>query len=146
MKTVNTNAPTGGMDQITTIVADDSPTFLHGFCHFLRTEPYTCVVGTAGNGFEAIELVRRNRPKLVVMDYHMPGLRGDLAGEWITERFPETKVLIVSSDEHAVNAQSTSADHYAFMCKRDLMSEFVPLLSRWFPPVKNQLEGSPKLP
>lgn len=147
MKTVNTDPAAEGTVQITTIVADDSPSFLHGFCRYLRTESQTRIVGTAGNGFEAIDLVRRNRPRLVIMDYHMPGLHGDQAAHWIAERFPGTKVLIVSSDEQAVNTPSTSDGQCAFMCKSDLMFEFVPLLSRWFPPVKKELvpEGSAKL-
>ena len=133
MKSVNGGQSAGKPESITTLVADDSPSFLHGFSHYLRTESGTSIVATATTGFEAIELVRRLRPKLVVMDFHMPGLRGDHAATWIAEHFPEIHVLVVSSDERPPISISTGRDTCAFLCKNDLLFELAPLLARWFP-------------
>jgi DNA-binding NarL/FixJ family response regulator len=132
MKPVNSGLPASGGECITTIVADDSPCFLHSFCHYLRTEPETAIVGTACDGFEAIDLVRRMRPRLVVMDYHMPGLPGDQATAWIAEHFPETHVLLVSSDERPDFVPASGGGTCAFMCKKDLLFELPLLLERWF--------------
>lgn len=117
---------------ITTIVVDDSPSFVHGFCHYLRTTPVVRVVGTAGNAFEAIDLVRQFGPQLVVMDLHLPGMPGDDAAEWIGEHFPQTRILIVSSDRHPDTEAVLVGENCAFLCKSDLMFEFEPLMERWF--------------
>ena len=145
MKPVNDRQSADIRQSITTLVVDDSPSFLHGFCHYLRTEAGTTIVATATTGFEAIDLVRRIRPKLVVMDFHLPGLRGDHAAAWIAEHFPEIHVLVVSSDRRPPISISTGRETCAFMCKNDLLFEFSPLLARWFPREHGRV-AKPELP
>jgi CheY-like chemotaxis protein len=145
MKPVKDRPSAEKWESITTLVVDDSPSFLHGFCHYLRTEPGMAIVATATTGFEAIDLVRRMRPKLVVMDLHLPGLRGDHAAVWIAEHFPEIHVLVVSSDPRPSISISTGRETCAFMCKNDLLFEFTPLLARWFPREEGRV-AEPTLP
>jgi CheY-like chemotaxis protein len=145
MKPVSDRPPASKRESITTLVVDDSPSFLHGFCHYLRTESGTTIVATATTGFEAIDLVRRMRPKLIVMDFHLPGLRGDHAAAWIAVHFPEVHVLVVSSDSRPPIAISTGGERCAFLCKNDLLFEFAPLLARWFPREQGRV-AEPTLP
>lgn len=63
------------------------------------------VVATAMHGREAIEKTEQTRPDLLLMDIQMPGINGLEAIEIIRERYPEIKVVIVSSYDTFTYAQ-----------------------------------------
>jgi DNA-binding NarL/FixJ family response regulator len=62
------------------------------------------VVGQAGDGHAAIELVKKLRPDLVLLDLHLPSLDGFSVAEAIQEHTPSTRILVLSShcDEYTV--------------------------------------------
>jgi two-component system, NarL family, response regulator NreC len=80
----------------TVLVCDDHAVFREGVKQILSSQPDIDVVGEAGNGLEAVQLARRLRPEVVLMDIAMPLLRGFDATERIKRYCPETKVLIFS--------------------------------------------------
>ena len=67
--------------------------------HFQR-EGELEVVATAENAHRALKLIVELNPSLVLMELEMPDLGGLTATKIITQRFPETKVLIMSSHEN----------------------------------------------
>lgn len=81
---------------IRTIVVDDSATVRQLLVEILESDPEISVLATAANGAEAVELVTRHSPDLVVMDIHMPVLDGLEATQQIMIREP-TPILIVSA-------------------------------------------------
>jgi two-component system, NarL family, response regulator NreC len=80
----------------TVLVCDDHAVFREGVKQILSSQSDIDVVGEAGNGLEAVQLARRLRPEVVLMDIAMPLLRGFDATERIKRYCPETKVLIFS--------------------------------------------------
>ncbi len=81
------------------LVVDDSGFFRRRVAEILSPVPEIEVVGTASNGREAIELVKKLRPDVVTMDYEMPVMDGITAVRHIMESDP-TPVLMFSSLTH----------------------------------------------
>ncbi|RJL27139.1 response regulator [Bailinhaonella thermotolerans] len=97
---------------ITVLLADDHALVRRGFTLMLDAQPDLRVVGEAADGAEAVELCRRLRPDVVLMDLHMPGLDGVRATEVITAELPEVRVLALSTfdlDENVVAALRAGA-------------------------------------
>jgi NarL family two-component system response regulator LiaR len=73
------------------------------------------VVGTAQDGAEALELVARNPPDLVLMDLKMPGMNGIEATRRVRAEFPAVKVLVLTTyddDEWVFDAIRAGASGY----------------------------------
>jgi CheY-like chemotaxis protein len=76
-----------------------------------------CDILTARSGLEALKVIKKEKPQLVLMDYNLPDLTGDKACEIIKgdPRFRDIPIVIVSSDHESdarVNCLSAGADHY----------------------------------
>mgnify|MGYP000853864783 FL=1 len=78
------------------VVVDDHELFRESLATLLSMEQDLEVVGRAGNGEEAVEVVAATQPDLVLMDIHMPIASGLEATERIRTRYPATRVLILS--------------------------------------------------
>ncbi len=100
------------------IVADDHPLFRSAIRHTLEVHPDLEVVAEAANGQEAVELCRRLRPELVLMDLRMPVMDGVAATHAIKREFPETLVLILTAvDESAGLSDSLEAGAAGYVLK-----------------------------
>jgi DNA-binding NarL/FixJ family response regulator len=94
------------------LVVDDQQIVREGLATILDLLPDVTVVGTAGNGNEALELVARRRPDVVLMDLHMPLLDGVGATRRIVAEHPSSAVLILTTfgdDDHALEALRAGA-------------------------------------
>ena len=81
------------------VLADDHDLVREGIRAVLEGEQDLEVVGEASNGKEALELCRRLRPDLVLMDVRMPEMDGLAATRAIKEELPETSVVMVTMHE-----------------------------------------------
>ncbi len=81
------------------LVVDDSGFFRRRVTEILSSDPNIKVVGTAGNGKEAIDLALSLKPDVITMDYEMPMMDGITAVRHIMQRSP-TPVLMFSSLTH----------------------------------------------
>jgi DNA-binding NarL/FixJ family response regulator len=82
---------------ITLILADDQSLIRRGLKALLKTDPELAVVGEAENGREAIALTETLQPDIVIMDIRMPIMDGVVATREICQRFPNIKVLILTT-------------------------------------------------
>jgi DNA-binding NarL/FixJ family response regulator len=100
------------------VVADDHPLFRSAIRHTLEVHPDLEVVAEAADGHEAVELCRRLRPELVLMDLRMPRMDGVAATHAIKKDFPETLVLIFTAvDESAGLSDSLEAGAAGYILK-----------------------------
>lgn len=83
-------------DEIRLILADDQPMLLKALAAILAGEPDIRVVGTAGNGSAAVDLVRTNRVDVAALDIRMPGMDGITAAAEIV-RTTDTRVLMLTT-------------------------------------------------
>src|SRR5918995_2560486 len=81
------------------LIADDHPLYREALGLMLRQARDLKVAGEAADGREAIELCRRLRPDVVLMDVRMPKLDGLAATRAIKRDYPRTIVLIITSFE-----------------------------------------------
>src|SRR5919107_5283616 len=83
----------------TVVIADDHPLFRAAIREMLSEWPDLEVVGEASNGCESVELCRRLRPELVLMDLSMPNMDGFEATREIKRESPSTIVLVLTAFE-----------------------------------------------
>lgn len=76
------------------LVVDDHRYFRESLVSFLGEFPSIETVGTAGDGAEAVRMVKRFRPQLVIMDIQMPLMDGLQACEEIKKDSPGTRVVL----------------------------------------------------
>jgi DNA-binding NarL/FixJ family response regulator len=100
---------------IRVLIADDQAIARQGLQVILSSEDDIEVIGQAKDGQEAVELVEKLRPDLVVMDLKMPKLNGVQATKAIKEKFPTVAILVLTTydlDDWVANAIRNGANGY----------------------------------
>ena len=91
------------MSEIRVLVVDDHDLFRRGLMEVLDEEPDMAVVGEARNGQEAIEQVDLLSPDVVFMDLNMPVRNGIETTAYLTQKWPDLKVLVLTVSEEAAD-------------------------------------------
>ena len=102
------------------LIAEDQEIVRRGLKILLATQPDVEVVGEAEDGQQAIDLIieldtEQQRPDVVLMDIKMPGVDGVAATKIIMEKFPDTKIVVLTTfedEEFIVEALSYGAKGY----------------------------------
>ncbi len=85
---------------IKVLLVDDHGIVRDGIKATLSSEKNIKIIGEASNGIEAIEQVKKLTPDVVVMDISMPEMNGIEATAIISDRYPNTKTLILSMHDN----------------------------------------------
>ena len=96
-------------------LADDQALVRGGFRMILEAQPDMEVTAEAGDGAEAVRVVRETTPDVVLMDIRMPGLNGIEATAEITRQALDTRVLILTTfdlDEYVYEAVKAGASGF----------------------------------
>ena len=100
------------MKRITVLLAEDHTIVREGFRKMLELEADLEVVGEAEDGRQAVALVKKLRPAVVLMDIAMPLLNGLEATRQVIKLLPHTRVLMLSAhsdDAYVTNATESGA-------------------------------------
>lgn len=83
--------------RIRVLIAEDEPTVRDALAALIRSEPDLDLVATAGDAVQAIDMARRFRPDVAVLDVKMPGGGGPRAARAIRALCPQTRVTALSA-------------------------------------------------
>ena len=94
--TENTGAASEKKELVRVLLADDDEGYRRQLSSLLGTVPYINVVAVAGDGREALNALEKCQADVALVDIAMPSMDGVEVTKVITERYPDTKVVILS--------------------------------------------------
>lgn len=115
---------------IKVVLADDHILVRNGIKALLEEESGITVLDEASNGVEAIEIVAKNNPDVIIVDIRMPEKNGIEVVLELNKRYPLVKTLVLSmhdSEEYVVKAIEAGADGY--LLKGASREEFIKALT-----------------
>ena len=126
MQTISPNMPQSlpmdekmsGTSEIRILIAEDQQLVRRAFSTMLSLESDLKVVAQAADGAEAIQLARKWRPDIVLMDLQMPRVGGIGAMKRILEDVPEAKIIVLTTfDTDDLVFEAISAGAHAYLLK-----------------------------
>jgi len=84
---------------ITLVLADDHAVARAGVRAILSLASDIQIVGEAENGDEVQELVAKSRPRILLLDLKMPGMRPAEIEKWVRTHYPETVTLVLTAHD-----------------------------------------------
>ncbi len=103
------------MTDIRILIVDDHHIVRQGLAALLKTVPGFAVAAEAGDGEQAVEMYRRHKPDVTLMDLRLPKLNGVAALSRIREEFPAARVIVLTTfdgDEDIYRALQAGAKGY----------------------------------
>lgn len=101
--------------KIRVLVVDDQTELAEELALILQMDEELTVVGTAKDGFEALEKLPQEKPDVVLLDIRMPNMNGVVATSRIKAEYPYVKVLILTTfddSDYILNAINNGASGY----------------------------------
>jgi len=101
--------------EIRILCVDDHPLLRTGLMATIQTQPDMRVIDEAGDGKEAVELFRRHRPDITLMDLRLPVMNGLEATQAICKEFPDARIIALTTyegDEDVYRALRAGARAY----------------------------------
>jgi DNA-binding NarL/FixJ family response regulator len=116
------------------VLVDDHEIVREGLVAVLAQDPRFEIVGTASTGREAVELVRRTRPDIAILDLRLPDTPGDVLCRELRAQLPNLAVVVLSSSltEESVRA-ALDAGASSYVTKAAGIAELRDALARTAP-------------
>jgi DNA-binding NarL/FixJ family response regulator len=97
------------------LVVDDHPIVRKGLRDLLGNEPQFQIVGEAGDGLQALELINQQKPDVIIVDMMMPGMNGLELLRQAKQLLPRSQVIILSmhsNEAYVAEALKNGASGY----------------------------------
>lgn len=97
------------------VLIDDHPIVRQGLRNLLQTEPSFQVIAEADDGITGLELLKRVRPDVLIVDLMMPGLNGLDLIKQVLKHLPRLRIVVLSmqsADSYVVEALNSGAAGY----------------------------------
>jgi two-component system response regulator NreC len=108
------------------VIADDHAIVRAGLRALIHDEIGLELIGEAAGGYEAIELVERNQPEILVLDISMPDLDGISVTRKLKQNFPNLNILILTlHEDEAMLKEAIKAGASGYILKRAAESELI---------------------
>ncbi len=108
------------------LIADDHAIVRAGLRALLVEAAAFDLVGEASGGYEAIELVEKTKPDVLILDLSMPDLDGISVTRKVKPRFPDLKILILTlHEDEALLKEAIKAGAAGYILKRAAESELI---------------------
>ena len=112
--------------KVTVVIADDHPFFRDGVTRGLLSSGLITVVGEAGTGREALELIATHRPAVALVDYQMPDLDGlEVVHAVIRDKLPTKIVLLSAITDSAIVFRALEEGATGYLGKDSRRSQIV---------------------
>ena len=113
-------------EQIRVLCVDDHPLVRDGIAFALQQQTGMQLVGEATDGFEAIEIFRRCRPDVTLMDLQMPKMNGIDATIEIRKEFPHARIVVLTTYSGDIQAsRALKAGAVGYLLKAMLRTELI---------------------
>ena len=115
------------------VIVDDHPLFRKGLEELIHSDGAFAVCGEAGNASEAMDVIRKLHPDLVIVDLSLPGANGIELIKNIRAEFPKLPILVLSMHDeslYAVRALRAGADGYVM--KHEAMANVIQAIREIF--------------
>lgn len=108
------------------LIADDHPIFRRGLCEVIESQPDLNLVGQATDGEEALALVERSNPHIVIFDVHMPRLTGLQAARKLAERSSSPKIILLTMHEdESLLMEALDLGIHAYVLKENAVEDLI---------------------
>jgi DNA-binding NarL/FixJ family response regulator len=118
------------MAEISIVVVDDHALFRRGVIGALSLETDFRIVGQASDGEEALDLIRKAKPRVAIIDVNLPGMNGQqVTRNVVMEKLPTRVLLLTAYDdfEQKIHAMRVGAAAY---CTKDIQPEMLAKIIR----------------
>src|SRR5207248_394313 len=108
------------------VIVDDHPLFRKGLEQLIHSEEAFAVCGEADNASEAMEVIRKLHPDLVIVDLSLPGANGIELIKNIRAEFPKLPILVLSMHEESLYAlRALRAGAEGYVMKHEAMANVI---------------------
>ncbi len=97
------------------LIIDDSPMVRERITSLLVESPQIRIIGEAGSGGEALEVLRHEKPDTVILDIHLPDQNGITLLKMFKSRYPEMTVIMLTNlddPRYRQQCRRLGADHF----------------------------------
>ncbi len=120
-------------EKIKIVIADDNAKLRTNIRNFLERSPNMIIVGEAGNGQEALSLMKKLQPDILILDIHMPILDGLATMRMLRRQGSNAAVIVLTGiDDPYIVAETITFGAHSYILKEDAPAHIISAVYRAF--------------